>query len=921
MFNLKFYFMTILLSIALGVVGQEICDNGIDDDANGLIDLNDDQCDCGETRPLVAITGSVCNATLKLIATESNGISYQWYYNGVAILGETNGLLRLNQFDPEGIYICVVTTATGCYDTEEYLMEIPETEFIDLGIVYICPPECYTTAEGFTLCTPGDFSWDGSDAVTGCPYEVNVEVRVGFETSSTINDAICSGQTYELYDIVATESGVYQTVIPNWYGCDSIITVNLAVEPEIPVSIDVSICSGDTYEYLGINATTAGQYQTLISGNGDCDTLLTINLSVLEPVEGTLDASICAGATYILYDITATESGVYQTMLTSSEGCDSLLTVNLVILDPVEGTIDASICAGVTYTLYDISATESGVYQTMLTSTDGCDSLLNVNLTVDDPLSSEIDARVCAGDTYTLNDITATETGSYSTTIATAEGCDSMITVQLTVDQPIIEAVGMSFCEGETFIYYDINTTIPGQYETVFPAANGCDSTVVVNLEMLNNTSALLTEYICEGDTYLLYDISATESGIYTHTLTNAIGCDSIITVDLTVNDTVIVNLIEEICNGETLTVRDTEFTQTGMYDIVITDDFGCDTLINIDLTVLSESYATLNEMICQGESFTYGNIDTDFAGTYETILINTVGCDSIVTVNLGVNEHSEFAFTEEICEGETFTYLGLSTDMEGTYEVIIENAAGCDSTIAVQVIVNPLLRREVEITLCEGEVFSGYGLNADSTDIYEVRFSNTIGCDSIVTIDLLINAPEDLLELGEDMRIDLGEIISIIPEYIADDLTDLVWYDEYGNQLGFDRELTEYKPLVDTRVFLSGSDSNGCDVVDDILIIVKLNVEIYVPNIFSPNADGTNDEFLFKYNEGIIGIQEVFIFDRWGEHIYTADAQFTSEAYMGWDGTFKGEKVNPGVYVYMILANIIDGSTRSFSGDVTVVR
>ncbi len=863
--------MTILLSVALGVVGQEICNNGVDDDADGLIDLNDDECDCGEIKPLVNTTGSAaCNGTLRLFALDDTAISHQWYLEGVALAIETNAVIRLNGFAQEGLYVCVVTTPTGCYETEEYLFEVPEVEDVDLGIVYMCPPMCYNAPNGVMICSPGFQTGSATDPETGCSYDWSVYVEVGNSSSSTINDAICSGQTYDFYDVSATETGVYQATIPNWFGCDSVITINLIVEPEIPVTIDTTICSGEEFTYLDISETEAGQYTTLISGNGDCDTLVTVNLSLAAPVEGSINASICAGATYELHDIAASESGEYTTILTSVTGCDSLLRVNLTVLEP---------------------------------------------------LSSEMDARVCYGEEFTFNDITATETGTYFTTLTTDEGCDSMITVLLTVDPEITEVVDMTFCEGEPFVYYGINTTQPGQYETVFPAANGCDSTVIVNLEMLSVTTSRFPEYICEGDTYLLYDIVATESGMYSTTLTNAAGCDSIITVDLTVNDTVIVNYIEEICNGETLTIRDTEYTEEGTYDIVISDAFGCDTLINIDLTVLSESYATINDTICQGDFFTYGDIDTDMAGMYETTLTNAVGCDSIVTVNLFVNEPSTFAFTEEICEGETYTYYDISTDMEGTYEVTIENAAGCDSTITVDLVVNPLLTRDVLITLCEGEIFSGYGLNADTTGVYEVRFANDLGCDSIVTVDLLINAPEDLLDLGEDMQIDLGETIDVIPEYIADDLINLVWYDESGNQLGYERELNNYKPLVDTRVYLSGSDSNGCDVVDDIFIRVELNVEMYVPNIFSPNADGANDEFLFKYNEGIVGIQEVLIFDRWGEHIYTADAQFTSESYMGWDGTYNGEKVNPGVYVYMILANVIDGSTRTFTGDVTVVR
>ena len=870
MFNLKFYFMTLLLSVALGVAGQEICDNGIDDDANGLIDLNDDQCDCGEVRPLVNITGEVCSNNLRLFANDADAISYQWYHDGVALVGETN--FRLSIFEQtfdEGLYTCVVTTADGCYQTEDYLLEF-EDDIVDLGTVYLCPPDCYDTGTGLEICTPGLTTWFGNDPITDCSFNYIINVLVGESSSSEMNAAICTGQVYEFYDISATESGIYETIIPNQFGCDSTITVNLVVEPEIPLIIDAEICPGETYTYLDIEETAAGQYQTLISGNGDCDTLVTVNLSLVTPTTGTLDTAICMGTSLEIYDIVASEAGAYETTLTGSNGCDSILTVNLEVFGP---------------------------------------------------LTSELDTTVCAGTEFVFFDITATETGMYSTTVSTVNGCDSLITVMLNVADPIIEVVDMTFCENEEFIYYDIVTSQPGQYETVFEAANGCDSTVVVNLEMLNVTSTLLTEYICEGSAYQLYDIYATESGIYTHTLTNSVGCDSIITVDLTVNDTVIVSYIEEICNGDTLIIRDTEYTESGFYDIVITDDFGCDTLINIDVTVLSESYSTVNETICEGETVTFGDIEISESGTYEAILVNAIGCDSIVTLNIDVNQPSEFAFTEEICEGEIFSYYEIETEEPGSYEVVIENAAGSDSTIIVDLVVNPLLRRDIEVTLCEGEVYEQYGLSASTSDIYEVRFANAEGCDSIVTVDLFINTPEDLLELGPDMEIDLGETIDVIPEFIADDLTNLVWYDENGNQLGTDRELNGYKPLVDTKVFLSGSDSNGCDVVDEIMIRVILNVEIYIPNVFSPNGDGSNDEFLFKYNEGIVGIQEVLIFDRWGSHIYTADSPFASEAYMGWDGTFKGDKVNPGVYVYTIVANIIDGSTRSFSGDVTVVR
>lgn len=869
MIKLKLTILSALFFFALGLSAQEICDNGIDDDGNGLIDLNDSACDCGEVLPLVDTVGYVCKGTLRLIMTDQEAISYQWYKDGVAISGETNALIKV--FDTpgfEGLYSVMVTTATGCYTSIPYDAFIPPPIEVDLGIQYVCPPDCLDFGP-FTLCSPGDFQNNGI-AANGCDSITYLEVRVGNSSSSSFSDAICAGQTYTYYDLTATETGVYQTIIPNNFGCDSVVTINLTVEPEIPASTNASICSGETYTFQDITATTTGAYQTIVTGNGDCDTLLTVNLTVVDPVQDTIYPSICSGATYMHHDITATVSGEYSTTLSTDAGCDSTLVVFL---------------------------------------------------TVNDPVSEDIDARICDGDTYTLHSISATESGVYSTTISNGAGCDSTINVTLTVDNPITSNMEASFCEGENYVFYDINTSVGGEFSTVFTAANGCDSTVYVDVTMLENSETFLEEYVCEGNPYILYDIYATESGQYTTTISNSVGCDSIITVDLVVTDTVKLFFAETICNGDTVVVRDTEYFDAGDYTIEIMDNFGCDTVITVTIDVLSETYSEINASICEGETYDLNGSSTDVAGVYQSILTNAVGCDSIVTVNLSVLENTMSTQQAEICEGDTYEYYDISTMEAGSYETTIPNAAGCDSVITVELTVNPLLRREVAYTLCDGDVLTVYGLNATATEIIEVRQSNATGCDSLITIDLVVNTPEDLLELGEDIDMDLGETIDIIPEFIASDLENLEWYDENGNYLGNQTTLTNYKPLVDTRVYLSGTDSNGCSVVDDILVRVTLNVKVYFPNIFSPNDDGSNDEFIFKFNEAVIAVEEVLIFDRWGEHIYTTRSNTVSEGFMGWDGTFNGQDVNSGVYVYLVKLNIIDGSTRSYSGDITVVR
>jgi gliding motility-associated-like protein len=105
--------------------------------------------------------------------------------------------------------------------------------------------------------------------------------------------------------------------------------------------------------------------------------------------------------------------------------------------------------------------------------------------------------------------------------------------------------------------------------------------------------------------------------------------------------------------------------------------------------------------------------------------------------------------------------------------------------------------------------------------------------------------------------------------------------------------------------------------VSDDVLIEAEdCGGEIYIPNVFSPNGDNVNDEWVVSINDpNVIGI-ECRIFDRWGDVVFG-----TKEAPIVWDGVFNGKKVMPGVYVYMIILDERNGGKRTLSGDITLVR
>ncbi len=95
----------------------------------------------------------------------------------------------------------------------------------------------------------------------------------------------------------------------------------------------------------------------------------------------------------------------------------------------------------------------------------------------------------------------------------------------------------------------------------------------------------------------------------------------------------------------------------------------------------------------------------------------------------------------------------------------------------------------------------------------------------------------------------------------------------------------------------------------------------IYVPNAFTPDDDNVNDFFTVYANQQISSIKNMKIFDRWGNLIFAAE-NLTPNSDVGfWDGTFKGKKVNPGVFVYSFTALMLNGSEKQYSGDVTIIK
>jgi gliding motility-associated-like protein len=115
--------------------------------------------------------------------------------------------------------------------------------------------------------------------------------------------------------------------------------------------------------------------------------------------------------------------------------------------------------------------------------------------------------------------------------------------------------------------------------------------------------------------------------------------------------------------------------------------------------------------------------------------------------------------------------------------------------------------------------------------------------------------------------------------------------------------------------------DEHGCATSDEVLITVLISKDISLPNIFSPNGDGVNDELAVPAHPSIAGIERFVIYDRWGSMVFNAVDQLPGSQAGIWDGTFKESPASPGVYTCIAEVSFLDGTFLSLVWDVTLVR
>jgi len=403
-----------------------------------------------------AINGptTICSG-LQATLTASGGTSYAWSNSGGSSASAT--------FTPTQTttYTVTVTGAGNCTATASQTVSVQSAPTATIaGSTEVCAGSSTTlTANGGNTYTWAN-GLGGNAAITVSPtqtttYTVTVSIGVNCTASSsqtvtvkqpsakTLTEAICQGKTFTFKGQQLAQGGVYRDTLLNAVGCDSIITLNLTVTPVLQGSFSDVICFGDSYTFNNQTLTQNGAYKDTVQTAGGCDSIITLNLTVLNKIENTITAAICTGQSYTFKGQQLTQAGQYFDTLQTTLGCDSFIVLNLSVNSFVTSSISQSICQGQSFSFNGQQLTQAGSYNDTLTSVGGCDSILTLTLTVNALSQPTIiqNGNVLSTQTFnnyqwqlnanningaTAQSYTAAQNGNYTVVVTDANGCSNI---------------------------------------------------------------------------------------------------------------------------------------------------------------------------------------------------------------------------------------------------------------------------------------------------------------------------------------------------------------------------------------------------------------------------------------------------------------------------------------------------------------
>ncbi len=780
----------------------------------------------------------------------------------------------------------------------------------DVSFVWVGPNNFVSDQPVVTIEVAGDYTFYVT-GVNNCVDSVLITVPFtgSYPEFEALGDTLFCGETESFIDVLDVTPDVsYSWTGPNDFASgdqfNTVVDSGLYIVTGIGTNNCITIDSTYVlFDNQPADIEISNELDTL-----NCDILLqAINISTDKP----LLTTTWTGPNSFMsddQDIEVEDGGIYQLTAISENNCEVNLEVEIIQdvalpdfsldaedlncdntkalisldIDDDGATFDWS---GPNFYSSDLQNTiveEEGIFEVEVKGSNGCTETQTIEVVSDfeEPvISVQNDTLPCDGSPIAL--FLETETDDVTFQWVGPNGFDSISQNPLT-NVPgtyFVEVKGPNGCSVNEALEIDDVPVLP-KYEIMKSNEITCDTRLVTLTAMDVEDDKTFTWTTPTGDEIFDPSFESANSGVYYFEIEGMTGC-------------VVMDSIEVKLDTLFPTI---EINQTGIL------------LCEVDQLSIS------GEGSSEGVEFTYQWTTED--GTIE------FGANSLNPVISGEGTYT--LYIEDESNGCGFSKDILVQEEESTLE---EATLALDKQTCQEITDGAIEIIDVDGGFApyryaiEGQSFSQLNRfeNLESGD-YLISIKDTFGCvlDTLVSLGMDKNIEVDL---GDDINISLGESVNLEAaiDFPSNQIDSLVWTPseviDCNGCLSY-----EFVPESNIQISIFIKDNDGCTTSDQVVIRVDESVNLYIPNIFTPNNDGVNDIWSISESFNVEQVNYFYIYDRWGTRVYK-DENFIPGMGETWDGRHNGVIVQQGVFVYIAELEMVNGKKRIIKGNITVKR